>query len=143
MLRRNRTLRDVYTNANPNVSNRYFTLTPNRTLPDLYRNLAAIRLLAILFFITTGSSSSVRFRATAENRKRDVFLLDLSSHLHIFIAKNLFSSRDDWFEIRRETTALACLVIIIRLLSVAQKRFLFKVPYHSASRLKECRCCGP
>ena len=68
-LRLNRTLRDVYTKANPNVSNRYFTLTPNRTLPDLYRNLAAIRLLAILFFITTWSSSSVRFRATAENRK--------------------------------------------------------------------------
>lgn len=36
------------TNTNPKVTNRYFTLRPNRTLCDAYQNLGCILLLAIL-----------------------------------------------------------------------------------------------
>ena len=58
--------------------------------------------------ITLGSLSMQRFWATDVNRKCSVFLFNRSSHHHLYIAKCLFSSREDLFENLAETTALAC-----------------------------------
>lgn len=55
------------------------------------------------------------FRKTAQiasvkdgNPKWAVFLLNLSSHDHIYIVNYLFTTRDDYFENQEETTVLAC-----------------------------------
>ena len=48
-----------------------------------------------------------RFWTTDGNRKFPVFLFNLYWHHHIFIAKYLFTSTNDWFEKVGETTVLA------------------------------------
>ena len=58
--------------------------------------------------LTIGSLSTQRFWATDGNRKCAVSVFNSSSHYHIYIFKYLFTSRDDYFENLRETTALAC-----------------------------------
>ena len=52
--------------------------------------------------------SMQRFWTTDSNRKCALFPFNLSSHHHIFIAKSLFTCRDDYFENLGTTTAQAC-----------------------------------
>ena len=49
-----------------------------------------------------------RFWDADGNRKWIVFPFNLSSHNHIYIAKYLFSIRDDWYKNLGDTTVLAC-----------------------------------
>ena len=61
-------------------------------------------------YVTTliGTLSMQRFLAMDGHRKCTVFLLNLSSHHHIYIFKSLCATRDDNFENLGETNVLAC-----------------------------------
>ena len=57
--------------------------------------------------MTSGSLSMRVFRDADGNRKWAVFPFKLSSHHHIYIAKYLFSIRDDSYKNLGDTTVLA------------------------------------
>ena len=75
-----------------------------------------------------GSLSMQRFLATDRHWKCTVFLFYLSSHYHIYIIKFLCASRDDSFENMGETKCTGLQNVHFRLLFVAQKRCMPKLP---------------
>ena len=59
-----------------------------------------------------GSLSTWRFWATDGNQKWAVFVLGLTSQYHVYIAKYLFTTGDDYFKNLCETTVLKCKMFI-------------------------------
>ena len=61
------------------------------------------------FLLTRCSRRMLRLRQRngTGNRKGAIFLFNWSSQYHIYIAKYLYTSRDDWFENLGEIAVLA------------------------------------